>query len=222
MARRILLALGLFVAALTLAGASLTTRMRVERSLTIPAPADAVFTQVNDFHAWAGWSPWEALDPAVKRTYSGAPTGADSVYAWAGNDKAGEGRMTMERSERPTTISIQRAVLKPVAAIDRLEFAFAPDGTGTRVLWSMSGEISILGKAIALFENVDARVGGDFERGLAALSVRSQAQARAEAQSRAAAEVSAQAASAAAATATAETNAAPRNLQRADSAQDRR
>ena len=78
------------------------------------------------------------------------------------------------------------------------------------------------GNVIALFQDLDGRVGGDFEKGLAALSVRSQAQARAEAQSRAAAEVSSLAASAAAATATAETNAAPRNLQRADSAQDRR
>ena len=51
MARRILIALCVAVAALLLVIASFPWRFRVERSLLIPAPADAVFTQVNDFHA---------------------------------------------------------------------------------------------------------------------------------------------------------------------------
>jgi hypothetical protein len=152
------------VAALLLVVASRPARFRVERSLAIPAPADAVFTQVNDFHAWAGWSPWEALDPAVKKAFSGAPTGAGSVYAWAGNDKAGEGRMTMERSERPAAISIERTVVKPFSATDRLDFAFAREGVGTRVVWSMSGEYGFLGKVIALFEDLDGRPPGRARR----------------------------------------------------------
>ena len=219
MARRILIALCVAVAALLLVIASFPWRFRVERSLLIPAPADAVFTQVNDFHAWAGWSPWQALDPAAKKSFSGAPTGVGSVYAWLGNDNAGEGQMTMARSDRPTAISIERTIVKPVATTDRLDFAFVPEGAGTRVTWWMSGETSFPGNVIGLFQDLDGRVGGDFERGLAALSVRSQAQARADAESRAAAEVGA---GAAATKSAAEAAAGARNLQRDDTARDRR
>ena len=40
---------------------------RIERSATIRAPAIAPYTQVNDFHNWRAWSPWEKVDPALKR-----------------------------------------------------------------------------------------------------------------------------------------------------------
>ena len=127
--------------------------------------------------------------------------------------------MTMARSDRPTAISIERTVVKPVAATDRLDFAFVPEGAGTRVTWWMSGENSFPGNVIGLFQDLDGRVGGDFERGLAALSVRSQAQARADAESRAAAEFGARAAATKSA---AEAAAGARNLQRDDTARDRR
>ena len=46
---------------------------RIERSATIAAPPAAVFAQVNDFHNWEAWNPWQKVDPGVKNTYSGAP-----------------------------------------------------------------------------------------------------------------------------------------------------
>jgi len=188
MARRILIALGVVVVVLPLVIASRPSQFRVVRSLLIPAaPANAVFTQVNDFHAWAGWSPWEKLDPAMKKTFSGAPTGAGSVYAWEGNDKVGEGRMTLEKSDRPSAISITLEFVKPFAATSRSDFAFTPEGTGTRVVWSMSGKNGFMAKAAGMFMDMDQMIGRDFEKGLAALSTTAQAQAKAEADASAAA-----------------------------------
>ena len=187
MARWILIALGVVVGVLLLVIASRPSTFRVERSRLIPAPANAVFTQVNDLHAWAGWSPWEKLDPAMKKTFSGAPTGAGSVYTWEGNDKVGEGRMTLEKSDRPSAIYITLEFVKPFAATNRSEFAFTPEGADTRVVWSMSGKNNFMAKAAGMFMNMDQMVGGDFEKGLAALSTTAQAQARAEADASAAA-----------------------------------
>ena len=42
---------------------------KVERSATMRAPAPAAFAQVNDFQKWQAWSPWEKVDPALKRQY---------------------------------------------------------------------------------------------------------------------------------------------------------
>ena len=187
MARRILIALGVVVVVLLVAIASRPSTFRVVRSLLIPAPANAVFTQVNDFHAWAGWSPWEKLDPAMKKTFSGAPTGAGSVYTWEGNDKVGQGRMTLEKSDRPSAIYITLEFVKPFAATNRSEFAFTPEGADTRVVWSMSGKNNFMAKAAGMFMDMDQMVGGDFEKGLAARSTTAQAQARAEADASAAA-----------------------------------
>ena len=170
----------------------------VERSATIPTPPDTAFTQVNDFHAWAGWSPWEKLDPGMKKTFTGASTGAGSIYYWNGNDKVGEGRMTMEKSERPGTIGIKLEFMRPFATTNQTTFTFAPVPEGTKVTWTMAGQNNFLGKAASMFMDMDKLVGGDFERGLSALSLQAKADFDARARAEADAKIKAQQAAAAA------------------------
>jgi hypothetical protein len=45
---------------------------RVERRTHINADPARVFALVEDFRRWPAWSPWEKLDPALTRNYSGA------------------------------------------------------------------------------------------------------------------------------------------------------
>ncbi|MEO8377473.1 MAG: polyketide cyclase, partial [Candidatus Sumerlaeota bacterium] len=59
----------------------------ISRNITIAAPPKLVFDQVNDFHKWAAWSPWEHIDPNMQRDYSGSPSGVGAVYAYDGNKK---------------------------------------------------------------------------------------------------------------------------------------
>src|SRR3954462_2362135 len=68
---------------------------RLSRSGTITAPPSAVFDEVNDLRRWEAWSPWAKIDPACKMTYEGAPSGVGAIVSWSGNNKVGEGRMTI-------------------------------------------------------------------------------------------------------------------------------
>jgi uncharacterized protein YndB with AHSA1/START domain len=140
---------------------------RVTRTATIAAPAAAVFAQVNDFHNWQAWSPWEKMDPAMKRTYEGAPVGRGAIYAWVGNKEVGEGRMTVTESRPNELIRIKLEFVKPFRATNVAEFSFEPRGDQTAVTWTMTGEKNFLTKAIHLFMNIDRMVGGSFETGLA-------------------------------------------------------
>ena len=47
----------------------------VVRTASIKAPPEKIFPLINDFHKWGSWSPWEKLDPTMKRTYSGSDSG---------------------------------------------------------------------------------------------------------------------------------------------------
>jgi len=140
---------------------------RVTRTATIAAPAAAVFAQVNDFHKWQAWSPWEKIDPAMKRTYEGAPAGTGAIYAWVGNKEVGEGRMTVTESRPSELIRIRLEFVKPFRATNVAEFTFEPRGDQTAVTWTMTGQKNFLTKAIHLFMNMDRMVGGSFETGLA-------------------------------------------------------
>src|SRR5437879_11299420 len=80
---------------------------RVERATTIKAPPAKIFAVINDFHAWGSWSPWEKLDPNLKRTYSGSTSGKGAVYAWEGNSKVGAGRMEITDAAAANKITIK-------------------------------------------------------------------------------------------------------------------
>jgi hypothetical protein len=131
------------------------------------APAAAAFAQVNDFHNWRAWSPWEKIDPALKRSYEGPQAGAGATYAWQGNKDVGEGRMTILESRPGELVRIKLEFFKPFAATNTAEFTFKPAGDGTAVTWSMSGQNNFLARAICVFVNMDEMVGGQFEQGLA-------------------------------------------------------
>jgi hypothetical protein len=141
----------------------------VTRSSAIAASPERVYAQVEDFHAWQAWSPWEALDPQMKRTFGGAEKGMGATYAWAGNDEVGEGRMTITEAKPAERIGIDIEFFKPFAGKDRVAFAFAAGAGATTVTWTMSGEANFMFKAMGLFIDCDKMMGGQFEQGLAKL-----------------------------------------------------
>ena len=71
---------------------------RVQRKATMNATPAKVFAQLNDFHNWGAWSPWEKMDPTMKKSHSGAASGKGAVYEWEGNDSVGKGRMEIKES----------------------------------------------------------------------------------------------------------------------------
>jgi polyketide cyclase/dehydrase/lipid transport protein len=143
------------------------SEFRVARTTTISAPASSVFAQVNDFHKWENWNPWGKIDPAMKQTYEGAPSGIGAIYTWTGNAQVGEGRMTLTESRPSDLIKIKLEFLKPFAATSLAEFTFKPEGDQTVVTWSMIGQCNFIAKTIHLFISMDKMIGGQFEKGLA-------------------------------------------------------
>lgn len=142
----------------------------VTRSAFIPAPAEAIFPLINNFHEWTQWSPWEKVDPALERHYSGNAAGVGAKYSWSGNRKAGSGNMEIVESTEPRLVRVRLEFTKPFKAVNPTTFTLTPVDGGTNVKWTMTGENKGLAKVFALFMNMDKMVGGDFEKGLQALS----------------------------------------------------
>lgn len=141
----------------------------VTRSATMNTEPEKVFEQVNDFHKWEAWSPWAKLDPAMKTTYSGAPSGTGSSYSWVGNSDVGEGKMTIAQSLPTDMIKLDLEFIKPFPAKNVADFTFRPDGEKTSVTWTMNGRKNFVMKAFCLFVDMDKLVGADFEKGLTQL-----------------------------------------------------
>jgi len=171
----ILLILVSLLLVVTIAAATRPDSFRVERSALIQATPERIFPLVNDFHAWGGWSPWEKLDPDLKREFSGEAQGPGAIYAWEGNPKVGKGRMEILESTAPSRLRIKLDFLKPFEAHNEALFTLATEGTATRVTWTMTGPQPFPMKVMGLFMSMDGMVGKDFEKGLAGMKALAEA-----------------------------------------------
>lgn len=142
---------------------------RYERHALIAAAPAVVFPYVNAPQRWLDWSPWEKVDPAMKRTYDGPAAGTGATYAWDGNRQIGAGRMTIVESRPDELIVFRLEFLRPFKATNRAEFTFAPEGNGTYVTWRMQGRNTAMGRVLGLFLDMDRMVGGQFDQGLQTL-----------------------------------------------------
>jgi hypothetical protein len=154
------------VVAILIYAATRPATFRVQRQASIDAPAETIFPLINDFGAWAGWSPWEKRDPELKRTRSGPAAGKGAVYAWEGNRNVGAGRMEILDAPAPSRVTIRLDFLRPFEAHNIAEFTLEPIGRSTLVTWVMTGPNLFISKLMSLFISMDRMVGKDFETGL--------------------------------------------------------
>lgn len=142
---------------------------RVQRSATVNAPPERVFALVDDFRSWTKWSPFEKLDPAMKRTFGPTTAGKGGSYAWDGDRKAGAGRMAIVESASPTAIDIALHFERPMENDAKAMFRFSPKDGGTLVTWTMESPTPFAAKVMHVFFDAETMVGDAFAEGLADL-----------------------------------------------------
>lgn len=161
------IAAGLGVALLAFLGfvATRPDTYRVTRSKEIAAPADRVLPYLNDFQRWTEWSPWEELDPQMKKEFSAPPSGEGAWYTWHGNSDVGSGKMTIA-SASDTKVVYKLEFIEPFQSVADTTMELEAAGDRTRVTWSMEGQSSFITKLMGVFMDMDAMIGKDFEKGL--------------------------------------------------------
>lgn len=169
MLKIIAIVVAVLVAGLLVLAALKPDTFRVERKAVVKASPDQVRAQIADFRQWPAWSPWEKMDPGMKRTLGGAASGKGATYAWEGNSQVGKGRMEI-LEDTPSKVQIQLDFLAPFEAHNMAEFTLAPVGAdSTEVTWAMYGPSPFMTKVMQVFCSMDKMVGKDFEAGLANL-----------------------------------------------------
>lgn len=169
MIKIILIVIAVLIAGVLAFAATKPDTFTVQRSATIKAPPEKILAVVNDFRRWPDWSPWEKLDPAMKRTLGGATSGKGATYAWEGNGKAGAGRMEIIESAPAGKVGIQLDFIKPFEGHNIAEFTLTPQGDSTQVTWVMRGPTPFVSKLMQVFVSLDTMIGKDFDEGLANL-----------------------------------------------------
>lgn len=169
MLKYVLIGVAILVIAFVVVVAIQPSEFRIERTASMQAPPEEVFHQVNELRNWEAWSPWARKDPDARASFTTPSSGASAVFGWSGNDEVGEGRMTIMESRPHEVVRLRLDFVRPYEDTATTEFRFQPDGEGTLVTWTMTGEHDFMSKAMCLFVDLDEIVGGDFEAGLASM-----------------------------------------------------
>ena len=167
--KTILIILGVLVALVIILGLTGSKTYRYERSVTIAAPADAVYAQVSSLGAMDKWSPWNEKDPSMKKSLEGTDGTVGAVAKWEGNDDVGKGEQRIDSLAPNTLVRTHLTFLEPW----QQECTAGIDLTGgedsTKVTWFMAGDNNFWGNVFGVFMDMDAMIGKDFEKGLGQL-----------------------------------------------------
>jgi hypothetical protein len=166
---RIVLIVGVVIAAVLVFAASKPDAVQVSRSVTINASADKIFSLIDDFHNWPRWAPQDKEDPTIQRSYSGAVSGSGAISDWDSSGNAGKGRMAIIESAPPLKgvgkVVVKVDFVKPFTAHNVNEFTLEP-GSATTITWTMRGSNLYFMKLMSVFVNMDRMMGKHFEAGL--------------------------------------------------------
>lgn len=167
--------LAVVAVSLLVIGLLLPKQGHVERSIVINAPPPIVYGLVNGFAHFEEWSPWADKDPGMKVERSGPDTGVGAKYAWSGNQAVGSGSQEIIESTPPSLVRT-KLLFGDFAEPSIASLAIAPDGSGSRVTWSLNVEVGSnpVNRYFGLLMN--KMVGPDYEKGLARLKTLAEAQ----------------------------------------------
>ena len=143
---------------------------RVERSVSVQAPPEDIFSVLADFRLFEHWSPWERHDPTMHKEFDGQAGEVGTSYSWSGNNKVGQGKMTIVEVQPNEGLDLRLEFFKPWASICSVRWAVTREGDLTIVTWTMKGKNQTFAKKFfGLLLNMQKMLGRDFDAGLARL-----------------------------------------------------
>lgn len=169
MIKKALLGLAGLIAILLVVAAFKSPDFRVERSLTIAAPAEAVFPWFNSHKKFNEFNPWLKMDPDAKVEYSGPESGVGAISTWDGK-KTGKGKATITESKPNESVRLRMDWIAPMEGVSTVDYIFKPEGGKTTVTWAMYGKSNFMGRLFSVFMDCESMCGPEFEKGLAAVA----------------------------------------------------
>ncbi len=145
----------------------LPSNIKVERKITINAPAAVVFEQINTLKNWKSWSYWDNIDTAMKSEYSGSESGLTAKHSWEStNENVGKGSLTIVESKPDSLIVTELAFEGMGTSIGGWKIKDTVGGVIVTTYMNM--DMGLLGR---IFPGLmmDGMLGADFEKSLAGL-----------------------------------------------------
>ena len=148
-------------------GFILSSHYEVSRSRVIHASAPEIHVFVGDLREWGQWTSWKQNDPGIVIKLGDITTGVGATQRWTSQE--GGGSIVFTESSARTGIAYDLS-FDGGKHVAKARVDYAADDFGTRVTWSMRGNMNVplIGAYFALM--MDTMIGNMFEQGLDGLA----------------------------------------------------
>ncbi|MFT4016210.1 MAG: SRPBCC family protein [Agriterribacter sp.] len=157
----------LVIAFILIAGLFISKSYHYEKTITINAPKDKVWSLVNNFHGQDKWSPWKDGDPNIQISYEGQDGTEGAMYKWKGNKEVGSGEQTLTKLEPMSRVNSHVHFIEPFDG--EAETFITLDDAGnnsTKVTWGFDTKYTYPMNTMLLFMNMDKMMGDQYTKGL--------------------------------------------------------
>jgi hypothetical protein len=144
---------------------------KVERSISINRPRQAVYDYVKYLKNQNKYSVWAKIDPDMKLDFRGADATVGFVSAWDSPVReAGKGEQEIVRILEGERIEYIIRFFKPMESTDNAYMALKSENDSTtNVTWAIYGNMKYPVNLSLLFMDMDAMLGKDLSGGLSNL-----------------------------------------------------
>jgi carbon monoxide dehydrogenase subunit G len=107
----------------------------LDASISVNAPAQAVFARMSDLSRFNDWNPFPSMDPSTTSRHEGAAAGVGAVFLYEGK-RLGKGRMEVVSVAAPNRIDIDMTFWRGAKAThSKSAFVIAESDGVTEVHW---------------------------------------------------------------------------------------
>jgi hypothetical protein len=173
--KRALLALVAIIVLLSAIGFLLPAQCRVERTVTVRAKSEDVFSYLQTLKKWPEWTAWNLQRyPDMKTTFSGPEAGVGATYNWEGKDVGvGSIKITNADPNKGVTYDLE---FDQGTFLAKGEIKMEPSGDNVKLTWANESELgwNPVNRYFGLL--MDRFMGPDLEAGLNSLKQKLESQ----------------------------------------------
>lgn len=143
-----------------------------EKSMVINANCETVYSHISSAKSFNQWNPFLDIDKNVKINYSGNQGQIGDKYCWEGNKDAGKGCQEISELIPNKKQSTKITFIEPFPGEATSDIVLTPEGSSTRVTWSMDTEMGYPMNLMKLM--MDKEMGKTYGNGLEKLKILSE------------------------------------------------
>ncbi|SIQ52075.1 Polyketide cyclase / dehydrase and lipid transport [Chryseobacterium sp. RU37D] len=144
---------------------------KYEKSISINAPVEKVWQNTNTLKAIDQWSPWNDLDPNMKKNWTGTTGQTGEKMCWESKkEEAGKGCQEVKKIDQANKrIDTKIVFLTPYESEANAYVSVVPEGNGSKTTWGFTSTIPYPFTIMKFFMNMEEAIGKDYQEGLTRL-----------------------------------------------------